>query len=221
MSDRGEERGVDISSCLIEGGMEGVGIEMIPSQEEDQRGLRVDIRIRGLEETSVVSDVDVRCIYPDAHSYRNTEITKLLDNDEKEKRDRYQKAVEAEGNRFRPFVVSTDGVLGPSARQLLLQIGDKLAEKWKKPRGTVGAWVRAKMSLAIVRACSACIRGSKVPGGARARRGDPEMADDAADGAHLRREQLDTVMIDDESDGAFLGLQFSNGPAGQGRCVQY
>ena len=49
---------------------------------------------------------------------------------------------------------------------------------------------------------------------------DPEMADDAADGAHLRREQLDTVMIDDESDGAFLGLQFSNGPAGQGRRVQ-
>ena len=162
--------------------------------------MRVDVRIVGLEESTVVTDVDVRCLYPDARSYASTPVEKLLENDEKEKRDRYQQAVQAEGHRFRPFVVSTDGVLGPSAMQLMNKISDKLADKWKKPKGTVGGWVRAKMSLAIIRACSACIRGSKIPGGARARR-------------------IDSEMNGDESDGAFLGLQFSNGSLGRGRRV--
>ena len=161
----------------------------------------MDLRIRGLEDSAVVTDVDVRCIYPDARSYATTEINKLLDNDEKEKCEQYQQAVQAEGNRFRPFVVSTDGVWGPAAKQILRQVGVKLAEKWKKPQGIVGAWVRARMSLAIVRACRACIRGTKIPGGARARHVDGEASAE-------------------DCDGAFLGLQFSNGPAGQGRRVQ-
>ena len=80
------------------------------------------------------------------------------------------------------------------------QIAETMAYKWKKPKGTVWGWVQAQLSLGIVRACSACIRGSKIPGGARARRVDPE------------------TMVDD-SDGAFLGLQLTNGPAGQGRRV--
>ena len=174
-------------------------------REEQQRdeggGLRIDVRIRGLEESAAVTDVDVRCLYPDAHSYGTTAIDKLLENDEKEKCNRYQQAVQMEGHRFRPFVVSTDGVFGPAAKQLLKKISDKLAEKWKKPVGTVGGWIRARMGLAVVRACSACIRGSKVPGGARARRVEPEA-------------------FFDDTDGAFLGLQFSNGPAGQGRRVE-
>ena len=170
---------------------------MTQADNAKERELRVDIRIRGLESLTAVTDVDVRCLYPDAPSYRNTKIEKLLENDEKEKMVKYQTAVESEGRRFRPFVVSTDGVTGPAATKLLQQISDKLAEKWKKTKGVVGAWVRAKMSLAIVKACSSCIRGSKVPGGARARRVDPEM-----DG--------------DNSDGAFLGLQFSSGPLGRG-----
>ena len=170
-------------------------------QQREEGGLQVDLRIRGLEDSAVVTDVDVRCIYPDARSYSTTEINKLLENDEKEKCDLYQQAVQAEGNRFRPFVVSTDGVWGTAAKQILRQLGDKLAQKWKKPQGIVGAWVRARMSLAKVRACSACIRGSKTPGGARAR-------------------LMDVEATGDDSDGAFLGLQFSNGPAGQGRRVQ-
>ena len=149
----------------------------------------------------MVTDVDVRCLYPDAPSYRNTKIEKLLENYEKEKMLEYQKAVELEGKRFRPFVISTDGVTGPAATKLLQQISDKLAEKWKKPKGIVGAWVRAKMSFAVVKACSACIRGSKVPGSARARRVDPEIEGD-------------------NSDGAFLGLQFSSGPWGKGRRLE-
>jgi hypothetical protein len=101
-----------------------------PLQEKgDRGGLRVDVRIVGLEESTVVTDVDVRCLYPDARSYASTPVEKLLENDEKEKRDRYQQAVQAEGHRFRPFVVSTDGVLGPSAMQLMNKISDKLADK--------------------------------------------------------------------------------------------
>ena len=132
----------------------------------------MDVRIRGIEDPTVVTDVDVRCLYPDAPSYGTTSVEKLLENHETEKRERYQQAVQAEGNRFRPFVVTTDGVFGPTAKQLLEQIGKKLADKWKKSKGTVGGWVRARMAIAIVKACSAGIRGPKIPGGAKAWRMD-------------------------------------------------
>ena len=85
------------------------------NKEEKGEGLRVDLRIRGLEDSAVVTDVDVRCIYPDARSYASTEINRLLENDEKEKCDQYQQAVQTEGNRFRPFAVSTGGIWGPAA----------------------------------------------------------------------------------------------------------
>ena len=160
--------------------------------------MRMDIRVRGLEEPTVVTDMDVRCLYPDARSYSNSTVEKLLENAEKEKKEVYQRLVQAEGNRFRPFVVTTDGVMGPSATKIIRQLGEKLASKWKKPIGTVMGWVRAKIGLAIVRACSACIRGPKIRGGARAWRMEPALGGD-------------------ESDGAFLGLQFTNGPVGQGR----
>ena len=44
-------------------------------------------------------------------------------------------------------------------------------------------WVRAKIGLAIVRACSACIHGPKIRGGARAGRMEPALEGDESDGA--------------------------------------
>ena len=66
----------------------------------------------------------MRCLYPDARSYSDSTVEKLLENAEKEKREVYQRLVQAEGNRFRPFVVTTDGVMGPSATKIIRQLGE-------------------------------------------------------------------------------------------------
>ena len=70
-------------------------------EPKDER-LRIDLRFRGLEDPSVVTDVDVRCFYPDAHSYSNTDIEKVFQIHEKEKYVKYQKTeVDAEGQTIR------------------------------------------------------------------------------------------------------------------------
>ena len=40
-------------------------------------------------------------------------------------------------------------------------LGSKLVKKWGKDRSLVMAYVRAKISVAIARAVSACIRGDR------------------------------------------------------------
>ena len=71
--------------------------------------------------------------------------------------------------------------MGPSATKIIRQLGEKLPSKWKKPIVTVMGWVRANIGLAIVRACSACIRGPKIRGGARAWRMEPAPEGDDSD----------------------------------------
>ena len=62
------------------------------------------------------------------------------------------------------FVVSTDGILGYEAKNLLKQIAKRLSEKWSRPYSVVsGAITDARMSLAILRASHQCIRGPRIP----------------------------------------------------------
>jgi len=38
-----------------------------------------------------------------------------------------------------------------------------IAEEWEKPYSTVRGFINARMSIALVRATSRCIRGSRIP----------------------------------------------------------
>jgi hypothetical protein len=64
---------------------------------------------------------------------------------------------------FVPFVVSTDGLLGFEAKNLLKQIAKRLTAKWEQPHSGVRGFVNARINLAILQATNLCIRGSRVP----------------------------------------------------------
>jgi len=57
--------------------------------------------------------------------------------------------------------MTVDGVMSEDTDTLVKTIAKKIADKWEKPQGVVTAWVRAKIALALVRSCSACIRGAR------------------------------------------------------------
>ena len=63
---------------------------------------------------------------------------------------------------FTPFVVSSDGLLGREAKNLLKQLSLRVADKWQKPYSVVAGIVRSRMSIAIIRASHQCIRGSRI-----------------------------------------------------------
>ena len=55
------------------------------------------------------------------------------------------------------------GVVGEDGRKMLGWIGSKLAKKWQKDRSIVMSYIRARLSVAVARAISACIRGDGRP----------------------------------------------------------
>ena len=139
----------------------------IVRQGEDgcRDGKRSDIRVRNLNEMDPTkeTDVDIRIFCPDALSYQNKPVEALLKQHEKAKVDLYKASVEAKGRLFLPFVISTDGVIGEEGRKMMGWLGNRLAKKWGKDRSIVMSYIRARMSVAIVKSVSASIRGDRRP----------------------------------------------------------
>ena len=145
---------------------------------EDNTGKKGDIRVRGLDEREPTkeADIDVQVVYADSSSYRSKKLEQILSESTKAKLDKHKAPAEAQGRSFLPFIVTTDGCLSDDAENLLCRIADRLAEKWKKGKGLTMAWVRAKMSVAVAKATSACIRGLRSNGEVGQARGRQQAA---------------------------------------------
>ena len=74
---------------------------------------------------------------------------------EDRKRQRY--AALAQRYEFMPLAVETSGVLGPAFSDLLQDLGKRVSQRSGEPRET--AWLRQRVSLAVVRGIAAAICG--------------------------------------------------------------
>ena len=80
---------------------------------------------------------------------------------EKAKESKHKKACETTRRDFIPFIVSIDGCLGNAAEIFLKRISRKLAEKWQRAYSQVVGFIKARISIAILRASSHCLRGPR------------------------------------------------------------
>ena len=85
----------------------------------------------------------------------------VLRTQEKGKELKHKTACEATRRDFVPFIVSTDGCLGEAAEAFLKRLGRRLAEKWQRAYSQVFGFIKARMSIAILRASSQCLRGPR------------------------------------------------------------
>ena len=107
---------------------------------------------------------DVRVFNPFASSNRTTSVPSSYQRHEREKRRCYEERVcEVEHGSFCPVVLSTSGGMGKSATSLYKRIADMLSEKCQDPYSRVMAWIRCRVSFALLRACIACLRGARRP----------------------------------------------------------
>jgi len=123
---------------------------------------RGDILFRGLHSNTDECIVDVRVTDTDAKSYRTSSPEKVIESQEKRKKSKYLKPCHEQRRSFTPFVVSVDGLMGREAKALLKRLAHHLTDKWKKPYSVVAGIVNAHVNVAIVRATSRCIRGSRI-----------------------------------------------------------
>ncbi len=126
---------------------------------DEERG---DLLIRGFWARGTDAIIDVRVTDTDAKSYRSKDPHKVLAQQEKEKKRKYLQPCLAQRKHFTPFVVSTDGLLGREATELLKRLSLRLADKWQRPYSVVRGFVNARISIAICRATHLCLRGSRV-----------------------------------------------------------
>ena len=127
---------------------------------EDERG---DLLIRGFWKAGADCILDVRVTDTDSKSYINRTPFKVLESQEKEKKRKYLEACLENRRHFTPFVLSVDGLLGREAKTFAKRLAVKLAGKWQKPYSQVCGYVKARLSIAAVRATHLCLRGSRVP----------------------------------------------------------
>ena len=97
----------------------------------------------------------------DTRSYRKKEFAKVLEQHEKEKKDKYlQNCLEMRKD-FTPMVYSVDGIAGREARNAEKRLATHLAGKWNREYSQMVYYVRVRMAIAVVRANSLLIRGSR------------------------------------------------------------
>lgn len=137
---------------------------------------RGDIAVRGFWHRGTSTIFDVRITDTDAASNRSLAPGRVLAKHEKEKKKKYLDDCLSARNEFTPLVFSVDGMAGGEAQAAMKRLASLLAGKWGRTYSAICGYVRSRMSVAVVRGMSLCLRGCRDP---TRREAEPEMGDGA------------------------------------------
>ena len=107
---------------------------------------------------------DVRVTDPSAKSYRKKDPRKVLETQEKEKKDKYLRKCLERRKHFTPLVFSVDGMAGREAKKAMKHLASMLAEKWERPHGQMVHFVKTKMAISLCRSVTLMLRGGRIRG---------------------------------------------------------
>ena len=126
----------------------------------DSRG---DVAAHGFWRRGTTAVFDVRITDTDAPTYCGQEPIKVLKRHEKEKKTKYLAPCVARRRHFTPLVFSVDGLQGPEAAAASKCLASKLSKKWGRSYSEVVGYVRSRISIALVRSASRCLRVDRNP----------------------------------------------------------
>ena len=124
---------------------------------------RDDIAVHGFWTRGTTAIFDVRVTDTDAPSNRNTAPAKVLQRHEAEKKDKYGALCIARRRTFTPLVFSVDGMQGVEATAASRWLASSLASKWRRSYSEECVFVRSRLSIALVRSASRCLRADRNP----------------------------------------------------------
>ena len=136
--------------------------EMLPRCVNKAPDARLDIHAREFWDRQSSAFFDVRVWHPNAESYRDLSPEQIYRQHENGKKHSCAKRVmEIEQGTFTPLVFSATGGMAEECRRYHSRLADLLATKKGEDYSTTIAWVRTKVSFAILRAALLCLRGSR------------------------------------------------------------
>ena len=123
---------------------------------------RADVRAAGFWTRGEDSYFDVKVFHADAPSYKSKLPTSLFELHERRKRLEYEeRIVNVDRGSFTPLVFTTTGAAGPMAERFLQRLAGKLTEKDGSKYSVTMAWLRCRLSFALLRGAILCVRGSR------------------------------------------------------------
>ena len=133
------------------------------NRTEPRPELRGDIAVHGFWTPGTTAIFDIRVTDTDAPSNRSTAPERVLQRHEKEKKDKYNALCLARRRTFTPLVFSVDGLTGVEATAASRRLSAALAVKWKRAYSEVCGFVRSRLSMALARSASRCLRADRNP----------------------------------------------------------
>jgi hypothetical protein len=139
--------------------------EPIIEEERDGRiALRADLLVYGVWSRQLAALFDIRVTHTDAASYQNQTPKHVMRMQALEKVQKYGPATARRGNaHFTPLVMGTAGEMDEDTIKFINTMATQLAGKWGKRYGEVKGWINLRLQIALARACSMCIRRTRIP----------------------------------------------------------
>ena len=127
-----------------------------------RREARLDVSAVSFWVTGQRAFFDIRVFDLSAQRYRNRELTKCFEMNEKEKKRQYnERVLEVEHGSFTPLVFSSNGGMGRECSTFYKRLSEMFAEKNKQPLHEAIRNIRTKISFSLLRSTIRCIRGSR------------------------------------------------------------
>ena len=135
-----------------------------PQTQRREDRTRGDVSVYGFWTPGTECVFDVRVTDPSAKSYRKKDPRKVLETQEKEKKDKYLRKCLERRKHFTPLVFSVDGMAGREAKKAMKHLASMLAEKWERPHGQMVHFVKTKMAISLCRSVTLMLRGGRIRG---------------------------------------------------------
>ena len=103
---------------------------------------------------------DVRVVHTDSPSYLKKPADEVLAAAEKQKKRKYCAPCAESNLSFTPLVVSVDGLFAREHASANKRLSVLLAEKWRREVSDTTQFVRARLSFALCRSASRCLRAN-------------------------------------------------------------
>ena len=144
----------------VEPSLQPLAGEIIRGEKGDDA--RADVRGRGVWRPCQNAFFDVCVTNVNCTTQKNFSTAAVFKKTENKKKNKYNdRIMNVEHGTFTPLVFSINGSAGPEAETLHKHLADKISSKTGEKYAEIITWIRCKITFIILRACLACLRGSR------------------------------------------------------------
>ena len=138
-----------------------VGSSNISSSNLSEKA-RLDVSAVGIWSPMERTFLDVRVVHPNSSSYQGKQISKIYEQNEKEKKRTYnQRIIQVEKASFTPLIFTTSGGMGPECTKFHKKIAQLIALKTKEEYPQVMNHLRTRLRFTLLRSTLIALRGEK------------------------------------------------------------